>query len=187
MEKIICSKCKSIEEVEQAPASTEAALCSECRKEKSDGAPRSSDKHLTKRSEQKTRDQSIPRKEHGTRVMLPITCMQCGETDTLDYVPKGADLDEVLCSDCARERFGSDSAWARIERSKQNETGDREWKFECDECGRVDYLPFEPKPDRDYQCNLCRLDHDTPSKERLRGKQKAAGGVFIRRSHNDDE
>lgn len=178
MPKIICAKCKSIEDVEERPTSTESVLCSDCR------ATEASD------SSNRQEDKSIPRKEHGTRVMLPITCAECGATDTLDYVPKGADLDEVLCSDCAREEFGTDSDWARVEQAKQEDSDDREWKFECDSCGRTDYLPFEPKPDRHYECNLCRLDHETPDEDRLSGREEAAGGVFIRRrgsSSDDDE
>ncbi len=176
MPKIICSKCKAIEEVDEQRAAAESVLCSECR---AVDAP-------TGDSRQQRKRKSVPRKEHGTRVMLPITCAECGEPDTLDYVPKGADLDEVLCSECAREQFGTDSAWARIEQTKKRESGDEEWEFECDECGRTDYLPFEPREDRHYECNLCRLDHDTPSPERLKGRKKAAGGVFIRRNRDDD-
>ncbi len=179
MAKIICAQCKSIEDVDDEPRAAETFLCSECRK--ADGS------NAGKRSRKKEKSKSIPRKQHGTRVMLPITCAECGETDTLDYVPKGADLDDVLCSDCAREEFGTDSDWARIERTKEEEADDKEWRFECDECGRVDYLPFEPKPDREYECNLCRLDHDTPKKDRLSGREEAAGGVFIRRNRHTDD
>ena len=177
MPKIICAKCKSIETVDEEPKTTESVLCSKCRSEAA--ADRSSSRRGT--------DKNIPRKQHGTRVMLPITCAECGDTDTLDYVPKGADLDEVLCRKCAREEFGSDSDWARIERTKKREAGDDEWEFECDDCGRTDVLPFEPKPDRDYQCNLCRLDHDTPTRERLADREQAAGGVFIRRGRHTDD
>lgn len=180
MPKVICTRCKSIEDVDDAPPSTEAVLCSDCRQKKKRPGK-------TRRSSRKKRNQSVPRKDHGTRVMLPITCAKCGETDTLDYVPKGAALDDVLCRECAREEFGTDSDWARMDRTKKNESDDDEWEFECDKCGRTDYLPFEPKPDREYQCNLCRLDHDTPSKERLQGRKQAAGGVFIRRGDDSDD
>lgn len=175
MPKIICARCKSIEDVDEQPDAQEAVLCSDCR------AVDESE------SSQKRRRKKVPRKEHGTRVMLPITCAECGEADTLDYVPKGAKLDEVLCRDCAREEFGTDSDWARIERTKQREAGDREWEFECDSCGRTDYLPFKPKPDREYECNMCRLEHDTPSPDRLSGREEAAGGVYIRRGGDSDE
>lgn len=175
MPKIICTRCKSIEHVDDAPASASAVLCSKC------GRQSRSDETRPSRRRRKT----SPRKKHGTRVMLPITCANCGTEDTLDYVPKGADLDDVLCSDCAREKFGTDSDWARVERKKARDKG-REWSFECDECGRTDWVPFEPKPDRTYLCNLCRFDHDTPSPERLAGREKAAGGVFIRRNRTVD-
>ena len=178
MPKIICAQCKSIEDVDEKPPATETILCSECK---------SYQRSTAGGERTRKRRPTVPRKKHGTRVMLPITCAECGETDTLDYVPKGADLDDVLCSECAREQFGTDSAWARVERRKKEEAKQREWKFECDECGRTDYLPFEPKPERHYECNLCRMDHDTPSPERLAGKRKAAGGVFIRRSTEPED
>ena len=175
MPKIICARCKAIEDVDEETAARDTILCSKC--------------EIASRSKSRARSEkrkSIPRKQHGTRVMLPITCAECGEPDTLDYVPKGADLDDVLCGKCAQEQFGSDSPWARIDRKKKGQK-DQEWEFECDECGRTDYLPFEPQPDRHYECNLCRLDHDTPSPERLSGKEKAAGGVFIRRNPTPED
>lgn len=174
MPKIICAQCKALEDVDKRPTGDADVLCSKCR-----ARARSEGRERRKRK-------TAPRKKHGTRVMLPITCAECGQSDTLDYVPKGADLDEVLCRKCAREEFGTDSDWARIERKKQREA-DGEWEFECESCGRTDYLPFEPKPDRVYECNLCRLDHDVPSPERLKGREKAAGGVFIRRSSSSDD
>ena len=176
MPKIICAQCKAIENVQETPSSAGPVLCSSCRRVsrgKTSGAQRPR--------------KNIPRKQHGTRVMLPITCAECGEPDTLDYVPKGANLDEVLCSKCAREEFGTDSDWARVDRSKQRESSRKEWAFECAECGRTDYVPFEPHPERTYECNLCRLDHDTPSPGRLDGREKAAGGVFIRRRNPDKD
>lgn len=176
MPKVICSECQSIKDVESRPESTIDFVCSDCKK-----GDRSSSPQGRKRKKKK-----IPRKDHGTRVMLPITCAECGQTDTLDYVPKGADLDDVLCSECARDQFGTDSDWARIDRAKEKESGDKEWEFQCDECGRTDYLPFEPKDDRTYECNLCRLDHDTPSEDRLKDREVAAGGVFIRRNSDSD-
>ena len=175
MPKIICAQCKAIENVAEEPSDDQSVLCSKCRMH--------SPANARKRRKRKT----IPRKRHGTRVMLPITCGECGETDTLDYVPKGADLDDVLCRECAREEFGTDSDWARIEQKKKREAGGGEWKFDCDTCGRTDYLPFEPQPEREYECNLCRLDHDVPSPDRLKGREKAAGGVFIRRGLRDDD
>lgn len=182
MPKIICAQCKSIEDVEEEPSSLETVLCSTCQQHARKAPDSSRSRSRRKRSG------SVPRKKHGTRVMLPITCVECGESDTLDYVPKGADLDDVLCRSCAREEFGTDSDWARIERDKDQDRSERkEWKFKCDECGRTDYLPFEPKPDRHYECNMCRLDHDTPSHERLEGRKQAAGGVFIRRNSQPEE
>ena len=174
MPKIICAKCKAIEDVDEQPTSG-SVLCSRCQAEA---------RHKSSAKNRK----SIPRKKHGTRVMLPIKCAECGAPDTLDYVPKGANLDEILCRACAREEFGDDSAWARVDRRKQREAGGAEWAFTCDECGRKGYLPFEPQPDRIYECNLCRMDHDTPSRERLAGREKAGGGVFIRRKrHTSDD
>lgn len=166
MPKIICARCKAIEDVKTLPEPGTTVLCTNCRLQGHKGPAR--------------KIKSIPRKQHGTRVMLPITCSECGEKDTLDYVPKGAALDEVLCRSCALKAFGPDSDWARVVRYKEKDAK-KEYEFSCDECGRTDYLPFEPREDRTYLCNLCRFDHDTPSKDRLAGREKTAGGVFIRR------
>lgn len=178
MPKIICANCKAIEDVDEAPPARTAVLCSDCKKHQRSPSASSP----TRRN----RRNSTPQRKHGTRVMLPITCVRCGDADTLDYVPKGADLDDVLCSKCAREEFGTDSDWARIERQKKKDSRP-DYEFTCDECGRTDYLHFEPKDDRTYLCNLCMMDHDTPSKDRLAGRQKAAGGVFIRRQPTSED
>ena len=170
MPKIICSQCKAIEDVDEAPEAAGAVLCTQC---------------IAEARQRRRPRKNIPRKQHGTRVMLPITCSECGAKDTLDYVPKGAALDDVLCRECASDQFGTDSDWARVQRAKQREDKNREYAFDCDTCGRTDYLPFEPHPERTYECNLCRLDHDTPSKERIANRKKAAGGVFIRRRSQD--
>lgn len=181
MPKIICAQCKAIEDVDELPPAHTTVLCTECkthtrRAQIKPTSPRTGPKIP------KNKPQSIPRKRHNTRVMLPITCKECGQPDTLDYVPKGANLDEILCRDCAAEIFGDDSDWARIEGYKKKDAEkDKEWEFQCDDCGRTDYLPFEPQDDRQYQCNLCRFEHDTPSPDRISGRKKAAGGVFIRR------
>ena len=56
-------------------------LCGECHRAKKD-----------------IRRRHAPRHRHNTRVSLPITCAQCGENDTLEYMPKGKKLDELLCN-----------------------------------------------------------------------------------------
>lgn len=175
MPRIICGQCKTIENVEETPPRGQKVLCSKCA-----ASPR-------RVSEGPKKRKNIPRKSHGTRVMLPITCAECGKLDTLDYVPKGTKLEEILCSGCAQEKFGTDSDWARVDRAKEREAKNKEWPFECSECGKTDYLPFEPYPDREFQCNMCRFEHEVPSHERLAGRKKAAGGVFIRRPKKDDD
>ena len=171
MPKIICAECKIIEDVEEAPPPMSRVLCSACKAKP------------PKRARQP--EKFIPRKKHGTRVMLPITCTKCGAVDTLDYMPKGTQLDEVLCRDCANEVFKDRTDWQKVTAEKKKESRP-EYPFDCDECGRRDYLPFEPHPDRLYYCNLCRFDHEMPSKDRLQGREAASGkGVFIRRRGDD--
>lgn len=181
MPKIICAECKAIEDVEEAPSSMSGVLCSACKAR----GPRQ--QRSPKRAESPPRKRrNIPRKQHGTRVMLPIKCSECGKLDTLDYVPKGADFDDVLCKECAAKTFGDKSEWAKIEGYKQKDAQkDQEWEFHCDECGRKDILPFQPQPDRTYLCSRCHHEHETPSRERIAGRERAAGGVFIRRKSPD--
>ncbi len=169
MPKVICAVCKDLHDVDEAPPALTSFVCESCEAFRKK-APREHKKH-------------IPRKKHGTRVMLPITCARCGKDDTLDYVPKGADFDDVLCSECADAAFGDRTDWQKVQQEKEKEAK-KEYPFTCDECGRKDYLPFKPKEDRVYSCNMCRFEHDTPSKDRLEGRQKAGGaGVFIRRKN----
>jgi|SRR5690554_4325413 len=175
MPKIICADCKAIENVAQAPPPGTRAVCGDCQQA---------------RIEQRRGDKkNIPRRKHGTRVMLPITCSECGTKEILDYMPKGAKIEEVLCTPCARKLFGTDSPWARTDAAKRREQ-EREsktsWEFKCAECGRDDLLPFFPKPGEDFFCKRCHQEQETPSKERLAGREKAGGGVFIRKRDKAD-
>lgn len=175
MPKIICAECKAIENVEEAPEAMARVLCSSCR------AHGGSAKKA--QPPRKTKRRTIPSKQHGTRVMLPIKCSNCGKLDTLDYVPKGGDIDDVLCKACAAEAFGASSEWARIERYKKNDARkDQDFEFHCDECGRKDLLPFKPQPDRIYLCTRCHHEHETPRHDRIAGRQKAVDGIFVRRT-----
>jgi CxxC-x17-CxxC domain-containing protein len=168
MPKVICAECKAIEDIDEAPASLTAFLCARC-EARAAQPTKPSEKH-------------IPRKKHGTRVMLPITCARCGKSDTLDYVPKGGDLDAALCGACAQQAFGDRKDWAKVQEEKKKDLR-LEHPFQCSQCGRTDYLPFEPRRDREYECNLCRFDHELPSPDRIKGRESAgSGGVFIRRT-----
>ena len=85
---VICDICGTETTVPFEPKPGRDVYCTECylvRKEK-----------LDKQKQQE--EKKAPRKTHGTRVSFPITCARCGTDETLDYVPRGVKLSEVLCS-----------------------------------------------------------------------------------------
>jgi CxxC-x17-CxxC domain-containing protein len=162
---IVCSKCGQEDEIPIDPGEKSAVYCRDCYKE----AVR----------EKQEREQSSPRKKHGTRVNLNIECAECGQEADLDYVPKGVPLDEVVCEECF-ESEAEGTRWEEVKRIKNQERTD-EWVFECSECGREDVLNFEPEPNKDYQCTRCFYEHEEPDRERMENKEAAGPGVFIRR------
>jgi CxxC-x17-CxxC domain-containing protein len=170
---IECSLCGSEAEVPFRPRKGQDVFCPDCYRYK-------------KKSVQKRRENFSPRKRHGTRVSFPIECVQCGEEEVLDYVPKGIKLDEALCSQCVRTTYGDESRWAQIKETKQKEQK-HEWKIVCVDCGREDYLNFPPKPDKDYRCVRCFNLHEQPSPERLEGRKRVGRTVYIRKSDEEGD
>jgi CxxC-x17-CxxC domain-containing protein len=168
---ITCTLCGSKDQVPFRPRPDHDVFCGDCYKFKRTGV-------------QKRRESKAPRVKHGTRVMFPIQCAQCGERETLDYVPKGVSLNDVLCSNCVRTTYGDESRWAEISEKKVAEK-QAEWSFDCAECGRADYLKFAPKPDEDYLCVRCYNEHESPSPQRLQGKKRVGRAVYIRKSDDD--
>ncbi len=168
---IICSLCGAKARVPFRPRKNEEVFCPDCFKFK-------------RKDVNRQRQRKSPRKKHGTRVMFPIVCAQCGREETLDYVPKGVAMDEVLCSECVRTTYGDESRWSQITEQKQTEQ-QGEWEFECAECGRQDYLKFPPKPDKDYLCVRCYNEQESPNTGRLRGKKRVGRTVYIRKSDDD--
>ncbi|QDG52977.1 hypothetical protein FIV42_20175 [Persicimonas caeni] len=171
--RIVCTLCGCKAEVPFKPRRGQDVFCPDCFKFKRDEVNQKRQRHS-------------PRKKHGTRVMFPITCAQCGKKETLDYVPKGVALHEVMCSECVRTTYGEQSRWAQIKETKAAEQK-QEWEFTCEECGREDYLKFPPKPDRDYLCVRCFNEQEAPSRERLQGKQRVGRAVYIRTKDEDSE
>lgn len=165
---IVCSVCGEKDRLPFKPRKGQDVFCQDCFKFKRDEI-------------NKKRQRQSPRKKHGTRVTFPIVCAQCGTKETLDYVPKGVALHEVMCSECVRTTYGDKSRWAQIKQTKESEQ-QGEWEFTCDECGREDYLKFPPKPDREYFCVRCYNEQDSPSHERLEGKKRVGRAVYIRKS-----
>lgn len=156
------------------PRGKQDLLCRECHKVRQ-----------TKLNER--REARAPRKKHGTRVSFPIDCTMCGAEETLDYVPKGLKLSEALCSDCVRATYGDKSRWQQISETKALEA-QREWTIECATCGREDYLNFEPKPEREYQCVRCFHDQARPrhAGEPTPKKKRIGRAVYVRRGGSDD-
>lgn len=165
---IVCTLCGEKARVPFRPKKDHDPYCPDCFKFK-------------KKDVEKKRQKRAPRRKHGTRVHFPIECAQCGAEEVLDYVPKGVSLSEVLCSDCVRTTYGEESRWAKVkERKKEEQKG--EWEFDCTDCGRRDYLKFQPKPDKDYLCVRCYNLQESPSPDRLQGKKRVGRAVYIRKS-----
>lgn len=168
---ITCARCGDEAEVPFEPAAGSAAYCRECYREV--------------RREERRREKNAPRKKHDTRVSFQITCSNCGEEAELDYVPRGVSLEEVMCEACFRVESES-IRWRKVQDRKEREQKS-EWSFQCVECGRTDYLNFEPDPDRDYACARCFYDQAEPDPERVESKERLGRGLFIRRKDEGEE
>jgi CxxC-x17-CxxC domain-containing protein len=168
---IVCSICGEEDTVPFEPRRNATLYCRECHK-------------VRKEKINKGKVNKAPRIKHNTRVSFPITCSQCGQEETLDYVPKGLKLSEALCSDCVRSTYGEKSRWHEINESKQQEKKG-EWDFECAECGRQDYLKFEPDPEEDYLCVRCFNEHENPKRERQTPKKRVGRAVYVRKKDDD--
>lgn len=180
MSTITCARCQVEEEVAFEPSPDARVLCSSCHARVREEALRVKEESK-ERPEDKGPKKSPPRKKHGTRVFLPITCTACGKQETLDYMPKGGSLDEVLCSDCSMEKWGDKSRWADVARKKEKEQQKPEYKFVCQDCGRTDYLGSPAMRGRTYSCARCFYEQEEPSKERLEGREAIEKSVFIRK------
>lgn len=169
---IVCAKCGKEETLPFEPKNKkqEAMYCREC--------------YQRAVREKQQRERSSPRKKHGTRVSLQIECAECGKETELDYVPKGVSLDEMRCEDCFEEE-AEGTRWEEIQRIKRKEHQD-EWEIECAECGRPDWLNFEPDAGKDYYCTRCFYEHEEPNAERVQNKESVGHGVYIRRSEDDE-
>lgn len=127
-----------------------------------------------------TTDKSrAPRHTHGTRVSFSFTCAECGTSATLDYVPKGTPMDEVLCEECLQDSEEKSSRWHEVREQKKREQK-VEWEITCADCERTDYLPFEPEPDREYLCERCFQGHQQPGADPVEGTERVTDTVYIR-------
>jgi CxxC-x17-CxxC domain-containing protein len=169
---IVCSICGVDATVPFEPRRNAKLLCRECHK-------------VRQAKKNKAKVHQAPRIKHNTRVSFPITCSQCGQEETLDYVPKGIKLSEALCSDCVRETYGDKSRWKEIKESKEQEKKG-EWEFECAECGREDYLKFEPDPEKEYLCVRCYNEQENPNRERVQNKKRIGRAVYVRKPDEDE-
>jgi hypothetical protein len=179
MAKIICARCQVEDEVDFEPSEEARILCASCHDRIRLEAQRVKEEQ-TQSAPERGPKKPPPRKKHGTRIFLPIECTACGKKETLDYVPKGGSLDEVLCSGCALKKWGEKSRWAEVARKKEKEQK-TEFEFVCIDCGRIDYLGTPPMKGRTYQCARCYYEHEEPHKERLEDRERVEKSVFIRK------
>lgn len=133
------------------------------------------------KAEREIRRRHAPVQRHNTRVTLPITCCKCGKNETLDHMPKGKKLDELMCSDCTAETLGSQSRWNQVRQQKRDERT-RSWMVPCEDCRTPIYLNVRPSSDRVYLCESCDKDFVRSSGDALEGAQEIAGGVHKRKS-----
>lgn len=116
----------------------------------------------TRTASPRKRGGAPPRLKHGTRVAFNVTCSACGKHDTLPFVPKNTD--EILCSACAREKFGDD--WDKGRSGKP-----AEFEFTCVACGATDLLPFWPEdPNEPRLCGMCMRGVEKPIHGRVDGE-----------------
>lgn len=166
--RILCARCGEESTLPFDPGDRPDVYCRSCYDE-------------VRRQEQKRREDNAPRRRHNTRVAFRIECSKCGQEDQLDYVPKGVSMDEILCSDCfEQEKGGESSRWKEI-RDKKAREQQLEWSFDCDKCGRTDYLNFPPKDDREYFCTRCFFEHHEAQPERVEDAEDVGRGVYIRK------
>lgn len=162
---IICSRCGKGARIPFDPEDRAAVYCQECYK--------------VAVQQKREREQSSPRKKHGTRVSLQIECAECGKEAELDYVPRGVSLDEMVCPECFEEE-AKGTRWEEVQRQKRRES-QSEWAIDCVRCGRTEYLNEKPDPNKDYLCTRCFYEHAEPSPERVDNKESLAEGVYIRK------
>lgn len=102
-----------------------------------------------------------PRFTHGTRVAFNVTCEACGKDDTLPFVPHNAE--QILCGECAEERFGENWDKGRSEKPT-------EFEFDCAACGESSVVPFVPEdPSAPILCRLCEQGIQKPVRGRVDG------------------
>lgn len=112
---IQCSACGANDQVPFEPIEGSEVLCRECHQKQRERQALQA-KYGTrpdKRDEDaQRRGKHIPRLDHGTRVIFPITCSKCGANDTLPYRP--ATSAPLLCMACLEQERGSD--WRQLQR-----------------------------------------------------------------------
>jgi len=130
-------------------------------------------------AEREIRRRKAPRRRHGTRVSIPITCVECGKEEILDYMPKGKKLDELMCSDCMSESLGKASRWSAVMKDKSSSES-RSWRVDCRGCGVDVFINSRPWPDRDYFCVSCENEFEPGNKDALEKAEKVGAGVHKR-------
>jgi CxxC-x17-CxxC domain-containing protein len=145
------------------------------------------------RAEREIRRRHAPIQTHNTRVMLPIQCYKCGKEETLDHMPKGKKLSELMCSECTEETLGVKSRWNDVRQQKRDEN-QRSWRVSCDECSISLYVSARPSREKEYICESCEKEHVRARGDALQGTDEIGGGVhkrvkksFKRRVYTPDE
>lgn len=156
-----CSSCGDAGEVPFKPERD--LLCRECMQ-----------------AEREIRKRKAPRRRHGTRVSVPITCVECGKDEMLDYIPKGRKLTECMCTECAATALGKRSNWSKVRDQKRREDRN-DWYVNCDECGVKLMLAMHPDPEKEYYCVSCEYDHSPAGENALRDSEHLAHGVHKRK------
>ena len=169
---IQCSECQAEDNVPFEPRPDSNVLCRSCH-EKRRNRSRLREKIGATRGSRKSAH--IPRIDHGTRVSYPITCESGGKHETLKYVPNTTG--PILCTNCASSKFGRD--WYQVELGSQKV---EEYPFNCSTCDAKGTLPFEPHPNREYQCKPCLNGEGSSNSRDLKEFSDFKAFVKVRRS-----
>lgn len=153
-------ECASCQATDTVPFSPEPGLlCRECLK-----------------AEREIRTRHAPSRKHNTRVSLPITCFKCGKHETLDHMPKGKKIEELMCTACTAETLGVKSRWNKVVKQKKEEQPSS-WRVSCCECGVNIFLNTRPGHGREYMCESCDLGVERAKPDLLKGTEELTGGV----------
>jgi len=87
-------------------------------------------------------------------VMHRAVCSECGADCEVPFKPTGDK--PVFCSNCFRNKRGSEPRRSDRRDSRRFDSGDRTMhRAVCDKCGKECEVPFKPSSDKPIYCSQC--------------------------------